>query len=491
MARSDRFHLPHWLRQVVMVLAVAIFLVNLGARIAMIPEHRTELGGVERNIVYGIQKVMLDTPLYSDPEELPFEVIQYPPAYYLLCATVATWCGLDPMEPYGLFVTSRVVSLLFNLLTVLLFWRAALCAGAAQWPAGLAALLLFCSYTEPAFSRVDAMQLLFFAAAIFLYVRWLKHGDQYSILLIAGCTALSYFCKQNGLLVGGLIGLHLLWERRYVPLLQFSAALILLVVVGHVWIFSVWPRDIYLKNTVQGLMNGINLIALKDMLLFWVHLFGVGWYALTAWVVLRKTTSPSGRFLRLAAPLALVVGGMSMLKAGSSLNYLYEGHALTAVACAVLLSGEHSSDRIWGRYFVGYALFFMAFRTLLTFGWVNRYGPDELHVANAAADREVYRVLTEELGSDDGSYVFLGYRDHLEHLLVGKAVLPQKDIVHLSRSEIFDRSRFHRAMEDGTVRYAVYDQPVTEVEFLGRVYPGFVPLREVEGRTILVFVDAP
>jgi hypothetical protein len=470
-----------------MVAAVLLCLVHLGARVVMLDQHRTELGGVERNVITGIQKLMLDIPLYQDPELPPFDVMQYGPGYYLLCAQVAQWAGVDPLVPHGVFVTSRIVSLLLNLLTVLLLGYAARLVGADRWMAILATLLLFCSFTEPAYSRIDALHLFFFAAATTSYLRWCRDGRTGWLALAALLTALSFFSKQSGLLVGGLIALHLAMERRYRHSLIFISVLSALLIAGHTWIYATWPRDIYLKNTVQGLMNGINLIALKDLLLFPVHLFSLGWYALAAWVALRPVGTREQRFLRLAAPLALAIGLVAALKAGSSLNYLYEGHTLTAVACAALLSGTTITYRRWTTFFLAYALFFMTAKTVLAVRWVHVYGPDELHRTNLAADLMVRDVLFVDMGLMPGEYVFIDYRDHLEHLIPGHVAMAQKDIVYLSRGELFDRRAFHRAMQDGTVRFAIFDKPTQEVTFLGRSYPGFVPVREVAGRYILEF----
>ena len=475
----------------VVLFAMLVCTVHLAARLWMVPQYRTELGGVERNVVAGVQKLMRGMPLYSDPEALPFDVMQYTPAYYLLCAGLADLAGVDPHAHHGVFVTSRVLSLLLNMLTVLLLGHAARLAGAGRWQAAMAALLLFCAYTEPAYSRIDALHLFFFAAALPLYLAWWRRDRAHLLALAACCTALAYFSKQSGLLVGGLIGLHLLMERRFRALALFGGVLLVLLAGGQAWAYHTWGRAVYLQNTVGGLMNGVNLVALKDLLLYPVHLLGLGWYVLAGWVALRPQEQPAQRFLRMAAPLALGAGLAMALKSGSSLNYLYEGHALTAVGVAVLLSQPRGTERSWRRFALPYLLFFMLAKTLLVIRWVNVYGPDAAHREALQADEAVYRVLTEEMGLGEGQYVFLGYRDHLEHLLLGQVVMPQKDIVYLSRGELFDRSAFHQAMQDGTVLFAVFDRPTTEVTFLGRSYPGFEPVREVRGRHILEFTGTP
>ncbi|MCC6542833.1 MAG: hypothetical protein IT225_11495, partial [Flavobacteriales bacterium] len=98
-------------------LVLGILLWNTTLRGRLLLQHRTELGGVEHNVIHGIQKVMLGQTLYEDPERPPFDVIQYTPGYYVLCASIGKVIGLEGDDARSIFLLSRTVSLLLWVLT--------------------------------------------------------------------------------------------------------------------------------------------------------------------------------------------------------------------------------------------------------------------------------------------------------------------------------------------------------------------------------------
>ena len=117
------------LRWVVLAGVFAILAWNLDLRWAMLLQYRTELGGVEHNVIHGIQKLLLGYPLYQDPEAPPFDVIQYTPAYYVLCAGIAQVFGIAGDDARSIYLVCRTVALIFNGLTVWLVYRCCRVAG--------------------------------------------------------------------------------------------------------------------------------------------------------------------------------------------------------------------------------------------------------------------------------------------------------------------------------------------------------------------------
>ena len=164
-----------WL--VVMVIG-AVMVWNASLRWQLLFQHRTELGGVEHNVIHGIQKVMLGHTLYEDPEQPPFDVIQYTPAYYLLCAAIGKALGLHGDDARAVFLLSRGVALVLWALMGWLVYRACRIGGAARWSAVLAAGITLCSTWEQAFSRMDALAGAASAAVVLFFIQWLVSGER-------------------------------------------------------------------------------------------------------------------------------------------------------------------------------------------------------------------------------------------------------------------------------------------------------------------------
>src|SRR6516225_6762764 len=92
------------------------FFSALFLRFFLIGSENTDIGGIEQNVVYSIQKLLYNGDLYSSPASAPFAITQYTPLYYLLCGLFAKIFHLDPsMDIHRIYVTGRSLNLLLNL----------------------------------------------------------------------------------------------------------------------------------------------------------------------------------------------------------------------------------------------------------------------------------------------------------------------------------------------------------------------------------------
>ncbi|HRH71355.1 MAG TPA: glycosyltransferase family 39 protein [Flavobacteriales bacterium] len=479
-----------------MVVAVGlIIVVHIGLRITLIPQYRTELGGVEHNVVYGIQKILLGLPLYQDPEQLPFDVIQYTPAYYGLGSAVGKVLGVAGDDARAVFVLSRVIGLILTLATCWIVYRLCLTLRAPPWAAVFAAGLTCCAYTEHFYARPDALQSFASLTAVWFFVRWLDDPRMALLLWCSAFAVIGSLAKQSGILVLGLPALHLLVQGQWRPLAHYATISAGFLLLGLGAIFLTCPPQVFWQNTVQGLANGFSPQMWQELFDPPTYKYFVGWHLLAILIIVDglRSAHPGRRFLALAVPLSVVFGLVTGLKYGSRLNYLHEGLALTFMGTAVLIgSDDRLPGKKWGTAVVIlYGLVFMAFRTNVLHHWSTLDGPESARLAEYKADRAVRDVLVNDLDLRPGEYVFITYRDYLEHLLVGQSVLTQKDIIQFSKKRLFDYTAFHGAMSDGTVRFVITDRPDGPVSYLDSTYAGWVPLRTVEGRTILGRASRP
>jgi|GEM_PF-789579 len=477
-------------RSWVTVAVLLIVVVHLGLRVYMVPQYRTELGGVEHNSVHAIQKLLLDLPLYQDPEQLPFDVIQYTPAYFVLCAGVGKIIGITGEDARSVFLLSRVIGLTLTLLTCLVVYRICTENGADIWSTALASGLVFCSYTEHFYSRPDALQSFASITAVLYFTRWLRDPNWKILTACAGFAVLGFFAKQSGALMITIPALYLLLHRNWKAFASYSVAILLFLGAGLAFIFLDTTPWIFWQNTVQGLANGYSTMMWGELFEPATYKYFIGWHILAVVLLVEgfRGNGSALRFFALAVPLAIAFGLLTGLKSGSRLNYLHEGLTLTFMGVAILLgSGKPFRwKHFTGWAFACYGLLFMAFRTKSTENWAHVDDPDAARMAEYQADLTVRDVLLNELDLKPNEHIFVTYRDYLDHLLVQQSVMKQHDIVKFSKDRLYDYAAFHTAMRDGTVRFVVTDHPERPVTFLDSTYTDWVPIRTVAGRTILV-----
>lgn len=494
-ALEDRRILGIRLHVIVLALLAGVLVWNASLRVQLLLQHRTELGGVEHNVIHGIQKIMLGQDLYQDPELPPFDVMQYTPGYYLLCAGVGKMLGLQGDDARSIFLLSRSLALVLWCLTGWLVYRTGRAAGAAPWASLLATGITLCSSWEQSFSRMDALAEVTTIGAVLLFLRWMASGSERSLMLAGAVAVLGLFSKQSAMAVSIAPLLYLFITRQWnaVRTLLLSMGATVLCCAGV--LLKLGTLDALYQNVVLGLRNGFSGMMYADLFDPATYKYFIGWHLLAAVVVIRAWRSTHGplRFLSLVMSISLAIAMVTGLKYGSRLNYLHESLMLTFVSAAALLprleQKRWSSLFAWA--FAGYGLLFAAFRTNSVLAWFRLGEPDEIHARHMTNDQAVRAVLVGDLGLKPDEYVFVTYREYLEHYLVGQSVLTQKDIVQYSKDRLYDYSAFHRAMTDGTVRFVITDGAKGPISCLDSTYAGWQPIREVNGRIILARAARP
>lgn len=491
MLRDRTLH--RFLLAVLAVVTIAL----LWVRFDLLQQYRTDIAGAEFNVVYGVQKLMLGQPLYEDPELPPFDIVQYTPLYHWTCAAIGGLLRVDPLEPHSVFLVSRWLSLCFNALTVLLVFLTVV-RHASRVLAAWAALLCFMAFSQHFFSRSDSLYALFFIAAVHCFLRWSTAADRRAswLLLAVLFAVLSFMAKQTGAFILVLIPLHLCLIGAWRDLLRYMLAAALLLGAGLAIIAAIVPFDVFVKNTVQGLMNGTSARFLRMMVQPHLYVYYIGWHIASLALIPQffRRRHPDLRFFATALPASLAFSFATAMKSGSDFNYFFENMVLAFMALAIGLGpGTAPTGASDGRKptrwlllaVMVYSIAFAVHRTRMFRGWSLHHSEPEVLKAGYDADLEVRDVLHSELGlrPDDG--VFITYRGHLEHLLVGQSMLTQKDIIEWSMTPPFDYARFDAALRDGTIRYVVSDEPLDTLRIMDRAYGGFTEVRLVGTRHIL------
>lgn len=477
------------IRALVLAALAGVLAWNLWLRWNMLHQHRVELGGVELNVIHGIQKVMLGQALYEDTEKPPFDVIQYTPVYYLVCAGIGKAIGLAGDDARANFLVSRWVSLFAWLLTGLLVYRACRAAGAASWSSAMAAGVTLCCAWEQSFSRMDSLVLATSAATVLYVIKWSVTGDLRMLRIAAVVAVIGLFTKQSGAVMVAVPVIHLVLARKWVPLRAVLLTMGITTAIGIAITLSLGtPLAVY-QNTVLGLRNGFSSMLYRVLFDPATYKYFIGWHILLIVIVYQAFRSDNAplRFLGIAVVSSLAFALITGSKYGSALNYLQESLMLTFIGTVVLM--VHVAQRAWHSWlawsFAAYGGLFAAYRTNAMLSHYREGEPDARNVQLLHDDEAVRDVLKNDLGLKPDEKIFITYRGYLELFFTGQSMLTQKDIVIYSRDRLFDYTAFRRAMTDGTVRFVIMDGPPRQVTYLDSTYTGWQPVRTVHGRTIL------
>lgn len=456
-------------------------------RLQLVPDLRVDLGGAELNAVYGMQKLLLDRPLYTDPEQPPFEVIQYTPLFHALSAATARAVGVEPLDTVLLFRVGRTVALALNLMTAALVLSLCLRLGARPATALAGACIGFMTFTEHYYGRPDALATLLVVALVHALVRPQRSASwgwqRAAGLAVIGVAAV--LAKQTAAVALLMVVADRLLAGDRSGLARFTIAATAIALAATGLILAWWPVPALWRNLVQASRNGIDPTLFMELFDKGIFKYHAGWLLLIAGcagLVLRRR-SGQGATVVAAGALALLSGLLFGLKRGGGLNYLVEAEAL---AVAMGLAWLPASAGGWGAALrtavLAYGLLFGVHRTRLLQG---RWGGESLHAAHAAAwhaDHAVLGAMQAE-GLTGTDRVYITYRGHLELLLNGQGQLPQKDIVEWSLTPPFDLGALQALFHEGGIRYVVADRRLESLTLLGKEHP-MVHLFEAEGRHV-------
>lgn len=241
---------------------LVLFALNLAYKFGLAFSWAPELGGFERNVIWGVQQIMKGKPLYTNPESLPFAVIQYMPFYYHLVAFLAKIFQIDPQKVHSLYVCGRLFSLLLSLGSVaLVFVLATRRFRVGRLTALAVCFFIFCLMEKfSVAARPDALKAFcFLSASCFFIWRGPLSAQSVGFHALGFLFALGAFMsKQDGLVALGVLPLTLLLFGHtrsflFYGLLATAALAILIFSLQYVY------DKQFLANVAGGLQNGISI----------------------------------------------------------------------------------------------------------------------------------------------------------------------------------------------------------------------------------------
>lgn len=457
------------------IISLLGFLIYLIVRLHLIYFYGLSIGGLENNVIYGVQKLMLGKPLYHNPALPPFDLIQKSPAYYFLVAKGASLLGFSAADPISIFRLSRWVSLLLNLGTASLM---ALCLvknfKVNKLLAAALASLFIMNFTDHYFSRMDALYIFGFVLVTYLLLKELSTNRETIFFWIGALICFLFFSKQNGAVLVPVVGLLLLWHRRFKAIIWCVTGGMLTLLFGW-WIFDLrW--DTFYQNVFLGIKNGINWYNWKRLLQSEVHMT---WFlvCLSALWLTIKFPQRQAKYITYLGIFFLIFGLVSVLKVASGINYFTE-LKFFAILCIGWLSSHAKTNReqwypiILTSLIMGLSFVINIKDFSLNIGRLYLHKPTQYEQA-----RQLTSWINANLPLDEKSYIYLGEEDFITHFLPDKVLLPIRSTPHeiiKMNTPAINYSLLYQQMDRGLITYVISKKKnLEEIKCLNRNFTNF------------------
>lgn len=468
-----------------------LFIAALALRLDLINCYNPEIGAVDMNVVYGIQRILAGEPLYQNPLQPPYAVIQYMPLHYYIVAGIAKVTGIGFTAVQDIYALSRTLALLFNLLTVLLLififrslrtgWRTAV-----TW-----AMFLLILLPQHYYLRCDSLELLCFTAALLGAFRYAERPSPRWLLFTAVFTALCILSKQNGILIAGIIGCYLLIAEKNIRqaiyyTLQTAAFTLLLLLL-----FTQGDLQSFYENAWLGLKNGIDIFFFKKPYFFLIPFFLTALPAI--YFFLKKGTPKYQQLIATGLILSFAFASVTAIKIGSDINYYTEFILFLLLAFPLLLKRDPGDARLLPKtgirvshLAIGALLFVLSYKTIHTLithidrpertiqvasntmGISFRLHIEPRNKSNPEAYFRQMRLLEyfkRELHLHKGEYVFMnflyvGERTYLDNIFFESSIQPTIDVshqlYHADPTDYLEKyASFIEGMNNGLIKYIV------------------------------------
>jgi hypothetical protein len=318
-------------------LLIGFLLLNLAHKAVLTGSYAPDLGGFERNVIWGIQQIMDDHPLYRNPDSAPFSLIQYMPLYYYLMAFLGKILGIHSSDAHAVYSLCRSFNFLISIL---------LCGGIFVLLRKYFRISLFASFGFSAFAflilesytisgRPDMLKTFFFIFQVLLLASGaivrLRHLIPVSLIL----SVLCFLCKQDGITAFGILPLAFLAGREWKNFLVYGIAACALLASTLFALQLVFAGNFF-SNAIGALHNGISfswfISVFSGFFVRYAILFAP---SLILSLEFFEEKNLQFRILASAFILSFFPPVLAALKYGSGPNYFQEAFLLSCMLLAI------------------------------------------------------------------------------------------------------------------------------------------------------------
>ncbi|GMV91200.1 MAG: hypothetical protein KJ060_03175 [Candidatus Hydrogenedentes bacterium] len=459
----------------------------------------TEIRGEEPLVISGVMKILLGLPLYTDPEQPPFDLVQYTPLYHYLLAGGSWFAGIEPGQAKAITSSARLLSVSISTIhLVILFLILRYAFQVRGVSAFVAAAAIWTMHAPWEFmARGDGLASLCFTLAIGIafYALRRRHVGVRIYLFIAFASFLGYvafMAKQNGAQICVVLLTYFLLQREWrCSVVVIAAAVIPLALT--VWFSPLLVGEHFLDHVVGGLNNGIRIRGALEKAYLPVFLdlnmaalTAVGAYLTCLWWPAKS--DPYRRFIAVALAVTFTLASLSSLKLGAASHYYNDYISVLIFAIAFWL-GPIVRERVEYERPIRWAIavFAVLFFGCFLYSFRNQYEKrDWTHFSNY--ERVVVRLKKDLTSRPDVSFFTID--PTLANHFPGRAVIPQYPLSAIMHARgVVDYREAEAMMQNGAVRWLFLgdgQNPERQLGFVG-IEPGaYTRQDELDGFSIWV-----
>ena len=258
MIQSSKINFERAFRILFWTMAISFLVLNLILKWTQVNSYAPEWGGFERNVIWGIQQIMLEKPLYTNPEGFPFAIIQYMPFYYHLVGFFGSIFSIDPLDSHQVYSLARMVSFaccIFSSVLLVLMARQFKIRSEIAFGLGIVAFLWMDRFAIAA--RPDSLKGLIFQLIIFCLIQFPEKRKRFVFSLAVLLSLFGFFTKQDGLVFSGILPLTILFCSGLKEGVLW-AFITLAIQILCLFLFQKSFNGDFFSNVAGGLQNGIS-----------------------------------------------------------------------------------------------------------------------------------------------------------------------------------------------------------------------------------------
>lgn len=513
--------------KLIMAVVLLGLLATLILRIVLIFTFIPDLGGVESNVIYSIQRILDGYPLYMDPSSSPYSITQYTPIYYFIIYGFGKLFQISGNDVESVYILSRSVSLIFNLgfayLSALIFVNI---FKGNRWMSLIAFAFAFVFLDEESYSRPDSLYNLMVMATIYVILLFLREDirpRKERLLIIASLlTVFTIYVKQSGIFLPVLLVFFVLVYCQNIRWTLISLGTMLVSFTALFFLFTGGDLMPFYQNVIEGVNNGISLQWFAEKIMVehfqkerFINI--IGFSLAIYWLV--KGESQQLKFLGLAMLGSFLFALITGVKIGAAPNYFTEFIALTVIATLVFLQKYDRLFQVGENYYketpANFKILFYLVLVVMTL--LPRFaGKIDTKIVKAKShgyilgiegymdNKAIADFLYEEerIQPDDQVYITTHVEDYLNKFLYRNAVFPQKEIVFRNPEGVYNYDEFHEGLRNGDVTYIIASRARNKVieengtmaikeHFLNGDYSNYEAIKEMKGYVIFKSKSAP
>lgn len=460
----------HFLYKTSAVITLLLIAAIIFFRCQLIFFYNTEIGGVEIYTIGLIQQLLHGIPMYNNPEEIPFRIVQLTPLYYKTVATLAFLFKVNSNEPQQTFIISRCFSMFCNFLTILTLYFIFIKHLIADKKVAIFLSLVFSVFLVELYaSRPDSLYILFHFLAIYIFLEYQKKETWLNFVVLCLCCVLAFFSKQTGVLVGAIVGSIFLFEKKWYLFFQFCV--VYLVLFGLILINLIGYEQfiLFYKNNYLGLFCGLDfnfyLIPFKTVGLYYVAI----WQFLSVYIFLQfaKSKIQIEKKLLIGIVLSTFFGMTTGLKGGATFNHWTELFFYTLLLLGIYIEKnknfiDFSSKASLIPLVLSAIIFFTAFTKAASL-FLNIYIKKSRisNISNYESQRKVANYIKNELQLKENEFVYTTFRDYLDLFLIKNTIFIHKDMIQfMLNAKTFQYPEIYPTITTKSVRYLVHSTTI-------------------------------